>query len=44
MNATILVRALETDSLRAALRPCKVSPRPIPCPEIRPNSRFGCER
>ena len=41
MNTPILAPMPETDALRGVLRPCATLPRPIPYPEIAPNSRFG---
>jgi hypothetical protein len=32
------------DALRGGLRPCAISPRSIPCPEISPTSRIGGKR
>jgi hypothetical protein len=44
MNTPILAHELETGALRGVLRPCARRPRPIPHPEISPNSRFGGTR
>jgi hypothetical protein len=44
MNTPIPALELETDTLRGDLRPSKRPRRPIPCPESRPNCRFGGRR
>jgi hypothetical protein len=41
MNTPNLVGRRETDALRARLRPCVSSPRPIPCPGERQLTRIG---
>ena len=33
MTIPKLLLGLETDALRAVLRPCAIVPRPIPCPQ-----------
>ncbi len=44
MNTPILAVKLETDALRGVLRPCKVLPRPIPCPPADLIARIASER
>jgi hypothetical protein len=44
MNAPIPALELEIDTPRGDLRPSKRPTRPIPCPESRPNYRFGGRR
>ena len=44
MNIPIQALELETDALRGDLRPSKHPPRPVPCPDQRPNCRFGATR
>jgi hypothetical protein len=40
MNTPIATLLAGTDPLRGALRPCATSTRPIPYPEITPDSRI----
>jgi hypothetical protein len=44
MTASIQDPQQRTDVLRAVLWPCVISPRPIPYPEIAPNSPIGGAR
>jgi len=44
MNTTIPTPTVTADLLRAVLRACASSPRPIPRPEIAPNSPIGGAR
>jgi hypothetical protein len=44
MTASIHGPQQRIDTLRAVLRPCVISPRPIPYPEIAPNSPIGGAR
>jgi hypothetical protein len=41
MNTPKLTSRKQTGVLRGDLRPSACSPRPIPCPETRPDSRYG---
>ena len=44
MNAPILASQLETDAIRAVLRPCAILPRPIPSPPQHQIQPSGGER
>jgi hypothetical protein len=44
MNMPIFALVPDVDALRAPLRPCETSPRPIPCPPEDLNTRIGNRR
>jgi hypothetical protein len=44
MNAPILPSQLETDAIRAVLRPCAILSRPIPCQPADQIARIGGQR
>jgi hypothetical protein len=44
MSTPMLALWIETGALRGDLRGCGNSPRPIPCPQTSPVSRFGGAR
>jgi hypothetical protein len=44
MTIPKLLLALQTDALRAVLRPWSIVPRPIPCPQTSATTVIGGER